>query len=55
LVFALIKEAFVAAAELPEDRVLDLEAKNQGVAASDDHKEGVAVFLEKRAAGYKGS
>lgn len=56
LAFALTKEAFAAVTELPEDAVLELEAKNQGIAAaSGDHKEGVAAFLEKRVAVYKGS
>jgi 2-(1,2-epoxy-1,2-dihydrophenyl)acetyl-CoA isomerase len=49
LAYTLTKQQLVAAAQQPEADLLELEAKNQGIAAaSDDHKRAVASFLSRR-------
>jgi 2-(1,2-epoxy-1,2-dihydrophenyl)acetyl-CoA isomerase len=53
---ALIKQALNQAADNDLDRQLDLERDLQVRAAeTDDYREGVAAFLEKRPARFKGS
>ena len=52
---ALIKRAIHASAENTFDQQLDLERDLQGIAGrSDDYREGVAAFMEKREPNYKG-
>ncbi len=51
----LIKRTLNKAMASDLDSILDYEAYIQEIAAStDDHKEGIAAFLEKRAAQFKG-
>lgn len=53
---ALIKQALNQAADNDLDRQLDLERDLQVLAAeTDDYREGVAAFLEKRPAKFRGS
>jgi len=53
--YALIKEGLNASARLGLEETLELEAQLQKVAgATADHREGVAAFLEKRAARFEG-
>jgi 2-(1,2-epoxy-1,2-dihydrophenyl)acetyl-CoA isomerase len=50
---ALTKRLLRLAAGEPPDRMLDLEARAQGAAAAtSEHAEGVAAFLERRAPAY---
>jgi 2-(1,2-epoxy-1,2-dihydrophenyl)acetyl-CoA isomerase len=50
---ALIKRGFLRAHELPLERVLEMEAGHQALAARDpDFAEGVAAFKEKRPANF---
>lgn len=52
---ALIKRAIHASAENTFDQQLDLERDLQGIAGrSDDYREGVAAFMEKREPNYIG-
>jgi 2-(1,2-epoxy-1,2-dihydrophenyl)acetyl-CoA isomerase len=55
LAYAMAKEAVFQGANLPLESVLDLEARNQQTAArSQDAKEGIRAFLEKRKANFQG-
>lgn len=55
IALALAKRALNRANEMTLDEALDFEAQLQSVAGrSNDHKEGVAAFVEKRAASFKG-
>ena len=52
---ALIKQAIHASAENDMDQQLDLERDLQRIAGrSEDYREGVTAFLEKRPAAFKG-
>ena len=55
LAYAMAKAAVFQGANLPLESVLDLEARNQQTAArSQDAKEGIRAFLEKRKANFQG-
>jgi 2-(1,2-epoxy-1,2-dihydrophenyl)acetyl-CoA isomerase len=55
LAFGLAKEAVYAGATLPFESLLDLEARNQKVAArSEDAREGIRAFRERRKPEFRG-
>ena len=55
IALALTKRAMNRAGDMTLDQALDYEAQLQSVAGrSADHKEGVAAFVEKRPAAFKG-
>ncbi|MBT3797509.1 MAG: 2-(1,2-epoxy-1,2-dihydrophenyl)acetyl-CoA isomerase, partial [Porticoccaceae bacterium] len=52
---ALIKRALLVSSSHNLDQQLDLECELQGVAGrSDDYREGVSAFMEKRSPNYQG-
>jgi len=55
LAYGFAKAAVYAGANLPLENVLDLEARNQQIAArSNDSQEGIKAFLEKREPSFRG-
>lgn len=55
LAYGFAKEAVYGSADLPLESILDLETRNQQIAArSQDSREGIRAFLEKRTPEFRG-